>query len=244
MQRHACLWITGTFKTSPVGAAETLMGMSPIHLHVKKQSHVHTRTLQATHTFCRLVNRNHMFSIETLKGQICRDLKSPIIEAWLNLDFSSLDLDPVNRFDQPGLHPKDLYHGHIVYNIVSSPPKTDKDHKKFMAVQINLLHSSVDAASHSPQHMCIVTDASTPPLPLQSVVAFHLWRGTSTMTGLQPALLCLMMLTYMSALQVRKYRVFHSVTDSPQYLKVEGIYLYDNPEEQCRVVTKGRCRRV
>jgi hypothetical protein len=168
MQRHACLWITGTFKTSPMGAAETLMGVPPIHLHVKKlveQSHICTCALQASHTFCRLVDGDHKFSVKTLKGQIQGDLKSPITEAWLNLDFSSLDLDPVNRFNQPNLHPKDLYHGCIVYNIVSSPPKTDKDHEKFMADQINLLHSSVNAAPHSPQHICIVTDTSTPSLP-------------------------------------------------------------------------------
>jgi hypothetical protein len=60
-------------------------------------------------------------------------------------------------------------------SIVSSLPKADKDHKKYMADWINLLHSSVDAASHSPQHVCIVTDTSTPPLPLQSVAAFCLW---------------------------------------------------------------------
>jgi hypothetical protein len=97
-------------------------------------------------------------------------------EAWLNLDLSSLDLDPVNRFNQPGLRPKDLYHGRVVYDIVSSPPKTDKDHKKFMADRINLLRGSVDAASHSPQRICIVTDASNPSLPLQSVAAFRLWH--------------------------------------------------------------------
>jgi hypothetical protein len=45
-----------------------------------------------------------------------------------------------------------------------------------MANWINLLHSSVDAASHSPQCICIVTDVSTPSLPLQSVVAFCLWH--------------------------------------------------------------------
>jgi hypothetical protein len=123
-----------------------------------------------------MVYRDHKFSVETLKGQIQGDPKSPITEAWLNLDLSSLDLDPVNRFNQPGLRPKDLYHGHVVYNIVSSPPKTDKDHKKFMADQINLLCSSVDAASHSPQRICIVTDASNPTLPLQSVAAFRLWH--------------------------------------------------------------------
>jgi hypothetical protein len=179
VQRHACLWITGTFKTSPMGATETLMGMPPIHLHVKKlveRSHVHTHALQASHAFCRLVDGDHKFSVETLKGQIHGDLKSPITEAWLNLDFSSLDLDPINRFNQPGLHPKDLYHRHIVYDIVSALPKTDKDHKKFMANWINLLHGSVDAASHSPQHICIVTDVSIPSLPLQSVTAFHLWH--------------------------------------------------------------------
>jgi hypothetical protein len=159
MQRHACLWITGAFKTSPMGAAETLVDVPPIHLHVKKlveQSHVRTRVLQASHAFRRLVDRDHKFSVETLKGRIWGDLKSPITEAWLNLDLSnldlsSLDLDPVNRFNQPGLHPKDLYHGCIVYDIVSSPPKTDKDHKKFMANWINLLCGSVDVASHSPQ---------------------------------------------------------------------------------------------
>jgi hypothetical protein len=59
---------------------------------------------------------------------------------------------------------------------VSSPPKTDKDHKKFMADRINLLCSSVDAASHSPQRICIITDASNPSLPLQSVAAFRLWH--------------------------------------------------------------------
>jgi hypothetical protein len=177
MQRHTCLWITGAFKTSPMGAAETLAGVPPIHPHVKKlveRSPVHTCALQASHAFRRLVDGDHKFSVKTLKGQIRGDLKSPITEAWLNLDLSSLDLDPVNRFNQPGLRPRDLYHGRIIYNIVSSLPKTDKDHKKFMADRINLLRGSVDAASHSPQRICIVTDTSTPSLPLQSVAAFRL----------------------------------------------------------------------
>jgi hypothetical protein len=45
-----------------------------------------------------------------------------------------------------------------------------------MADRINLLCGSVDVASHSPQHICIVTDASNPSLPLQSVAAFRLWH--------------------------------------------------------------------
>jgi hypothetical protein len=162
-----------------MGAAETLAGVPPIHLHVKKLvewSHVCTHALQASHAFRRLVDGDHKFSVENFKGQIRGDLKSPITETWLNLDLSSLDLDPVNRFNQPSLCPRDLYHGCIVYDIVSAPPKMDKDHKKFMADWINLLCGSVNAASHSPQRICIVTDTSTPPLPLQSVAAFRLWH--------------------------------------------------------------------
>jgi hypothetical protein len=165
MQRCACLWITSAFKTSPMGAAETLTGMPLNHLHVKKlveQTHIHTCILQASHTFCRLIDRDHKFSVKTLKGQIHGDLKSSVTEAWLNLDFSLLDLDPVNKFNQPGLCPKDLYHGCNVYDIVSSPPKTDKDHKKFMADQINLLHSSVDPA-HLHCHRCVYP-FPTPPV--------------------------------------------------------------------------------
>jgi hypothetical protein len=89
--------------------AETLAGVPPIHLHVKKlveRSHICTCALHASHAFHRLVDRDHKFSVKTLKGQIRGDLKSPITEAWLNLDFSSLNLDPVNRFNQPGLRPK------------------------------------------------------------------------------------------------------------------------------------------
>jgi hypothetical protein len=70
MQRRACLWITGAFKTSPMGAAKTLTGVPPIHLHVKKlveRSHICTCMLQASHAFCRLVDRDHKFSVKTLK---------------------------------------------------------------------------------------------------------------------------------------------------------------------------------
>jgi hypothetical protein len=73
MQRRACLWITGSFKTSPRGAAETLAGIPPIHLHVQKlveRSHVRTQSLQATHAFRRLVDGDHKYSVESLQHRI------------------------------------------------------------------------------------------------------------------------------------------------------------------------------
>lgn len=73
MQWRACLWITRSFKTSPMGAAETLAGIPHIHLHVKKlveRSHVRSRMLKADHAFRRLIDRDHKFSVESLKDQI------------------------------------------------------------------------------------------------------------------------------------------------------------------------------
>lgn len=180
MQRCACLWITGAFKTSPVGAAKTIAGIPLIYLHVKKlveQSHVCTRSLQASHAFCHLVDGDHKFSVKTLKDQIRGDLKSPVTEAWLNLDLSSCDLDPIHQFSTPGLQPRDLYPNHIVYDIVTPLSKMDKECKKFISDCKNVLFSAVSAASNLADRICIVTDASTPPLPLQSIAAYHVWYG-------------------------------------------------------------------
>jgi hypothetical protein len=60
---------------------------------------------------------------------------------------------------------------------------------KFMADRINLLRSSVDAASHSPQRICIVTDTSTPYPSSQSRLFASGIRGTSMTTGLWPVFL-------------------------------------------------------
>jgi hypothetical protein len=162
------------------------VGVPPIHLHVKKlveQSHVCTRVLQASHAFHRLFDRDHKFSIETLKGQIWGDLKSPITEAWLNLDFSSLDLDPVNRFNQPSLRPKDFYHRHIVYDIVSSLPTGSTC---FMAVSMQPPTPPIASAL---LQTCL-------PLPCPSnqlQLSTSGMRGTYMMTGLWLVLLHLTM---------------------------------------------------
>jgi hypothetical protein len=187
MQRHACLWITGAFKNSPIGTAKTLAGMAPIHLHVEK-------LVQATYAFCHLVDGNHKFSVKTLKGQIRGDLKSPIAKAWLNLDFSMLDLDPVHRFNQPGLQPKTCTMGTSSTTLYPLHPR-----------QIGIARNSWMIAS-----TCFTAVSTWPPtlpstcalsqthLPLpypssQSQPSASGMRGTSMTTGLQLVLLCLTM---------------------------------------------------
>jgi hypothetical protein len=152
-----------------------------------ERSHVHTRSPQATHAFRRLVDGDHKYSVESLQHRIKGNLVSPITEAWRNLGISSVDLDPVHRFAQPGLRPRDLFPGRIVLDIVKPPAKADKDRKEFMAERNRHLAREVDAASHSPQCVCIVTDTSTPPFPSsQSRLTVYGTKETCTPTGELP----------------------------------------------------------
>lgn len=91
-----------------------------------ERSHVHSRSLQASHAFRKLIDSDHKFSIQTLSVRNpswkLGKLVSPVVEAWANLGLSSTDVDPVHHLNQPGFQPRDLFPGRIVYDIVTPPP--------------------------------------------------------------------------------------------------------------------------
>ena len=51
VQRLACLNITGAMSTCPTAAMEVLLGLSPLHLHVKKEAALSAIKLSRTHKF-------------------------------------------------------------------------------------------------------------------------------------------------------------------------------------------------
>jgi hypothetical protein len=67
----------------------------------------------------KFVNRNHKFSVKTLKSQICGDLKSPVTEAWINLDLLSLDLGPSTGSTSLACNPRTCTMGTL--STISSP---------------------------------------------------------------------------------------------------------------------------
>jgi hypothetical protein len=195
MQRCACLWITSAFKTSPMGAAETLAGVPLIHLYVKKlveQGHIHTHMLQASHAFCRPVDRDHKFSVETLKGQIQGDLKSPITEAWLNLDFSSLDLTLSIGSTNLACAPRIFTMGAssmILYPLCQKQTRITRSswltRSTCFAAVLMRPPSPPSASALSQMHLPLPYPSSQLRLSTSGM------RGTSMMTGLQLVWLCL-----------------------------------------------------
>jgi len=59
MQYKAALWILGAFRTSSTGGIEALVGLIPIHLHLKKlakQSCLRAATLPSQHALLSLLS--------------------------------------------------------------------------------------------------------------------------------------------------------------------------------------------
>src|SRR5215469_7143433 len=89
MQRQACLWILGAFRTSPGGAIETIAGIPSIQLHVKKlvdRSHLRIRTLRGTHTVKDLLYGNHPLLLSQLTPKQKVHLKAPLKDTQAHLE--------------------------------------------------------------------------------------------------------------------------------------------------------------
>src|SRR5215469_14482783 len=89
MQRQACLWILGAFQTSPGGAIETIAGIPPIQLHIKKlvdRSYLRIRTLRGTHAIKDLLYGNHPLSLSRLTKKQHQRLKAPLSDVLCHLN--------------------------------------------------------------------------------------------------------------------------------------------------------------
>src|SRR5215469_16532610 len=89
MQRQACLWILGAFQTSPGGAIETIAGILPIQLHIKKlvdRSHLRIRTLRGTYVIKELLNGNYPLLLSRLTTRQKAKLKAPLKDAEAHLE--------------------------------------------------------------------------------------------------------------------------------------------------------------
>ena len=90
MQHKAALWILGAFCTSPTGGIETLAGLIPIHLHLKKlvkRSCFWTATLPSQHALMSLLSTKHFKgappysqSLALLNDTQCTCLKGPLLD--------------------------------------------------------------------------------------------------------------------------------------------------------------------
>jgi hypothetical protein len=103
MQRRAAIWITGAFCTSPTGGVESLAGLIPIHLHLRKlvlRGSYRIATLSPTHPTRTLVGRGaqagtsrHHLHLDSLGDRVINKIKSSVMDSFTDLQ------DYTERFD-------------------------------------------------------------------------------------------------------------------------------------------------
>jgi len=88
IQRRAAIWILGAFKTSPTGAVESLAGLIPIHLQIRKlvyRNYICMHTLADTHITRRVAaDENQADNVAYLPSKLSKKAKSPLIDMWIH----------------------------------------------------------------------------------------------------------------------------------------------------------------
>ncbi|CAA7270904.1 unnamed protein product [Cyclocybe aegerita] len=112
MQRKAALWITGAFCTSPTGGLETLAGLIPVHLMLKKlatRAVYRVATLSDTHPLCsmmgeRLLKRAapHACSAALMTPAMRGKVKSTVMEVDKHVHTLTESFEPFAPEARPG----------------------------------------------------------------------------------------------------------------------------------------------
>jgi len=165
-QRRAAIWILGAFKTSSTGAVESLAGLIPIHLQIRKlvyRNYVRMHTLADTHIMRRVAaDENQTDNVVYLPSKLSKKAKSPLIDMWRHEKLVLVDVFPFNEFNAPGNRLLDRFPDRVIYDITLIEGKNAKERAKAREVRLASLNEMFDYSSKSDKCAVLVTDASVP----------------------------------------------------------------------------------
>jgi hypothetical protein len=181
MQRKAAIWILGAFKTSPGGAAESLAGLIPIHLQIRKLIHrnyARMHTLADSHV-TRLIASSSADDddVAWIPSRLSNKCKSPLMDMRAFEKNVSVDAIPFHPFSHPGKRLLDVYPDRIFYDVVLITGKNAKERAKARETRINNLKTVFERVSSSMSCVALVADASVPTQRSghQAIAAWGVW---------------------------------------------------------------------
>ncbi|KAF5363361.1 hypothetical protein D9756_000876 [Leucocoprinus leucothites] len=182
MQRRAALWITGAFHTSPSGGIESIAGLIPIHLHLRKlaiRSLYRVSTLPSNHVLRTLLSDHfslnappHPQSLRFLTLAKKAKIKGPLIDVDSSLSHLSDSFSPFAPESKPGSHLMDIFSDSIHFH------PCNRSDKHEMYKHVSTLDSVFSSSSSDCNCISVVTDASVPLVgSLQAVSTAHIYRS-------------------------------------------------------------------
>jgi hypothetical protein len=130
-------WITGAFRTTPVGGMLAVAGLMPLHITLKKQfeqSLIHLGTLHTNHPVLSLVERGkskgsvlHANSLEMQSARMRKVIKSPLDEVTIHEVLETFH--PLSKYTKPGSRFIDLHPDKI--DFILPPARNRKELVKY-----------------------------------------------------------------------------------------------------------------
>jgi len=167
IQRQAGIWILGAFKSTPTGAVESLAGLIPIHLQIRKLvycNHVHMHMLADSHITCLIAATGNEAEFISMyhPSQLRNKCRSPLVDMWANENLVDVFVLPYNKYNAPGYRLTDTCPDRIIQDIVLIQGKMAKDRAKAREARLMTLNQSFACSSTSNSCIAIITDASVP----------------------------------------------------------------------------------
>ena len=176
MQQRVALWISGVFCTSPMPGIEAILGLVPIHLHLRKlygQFLLCKLSLPSNHIVSNILSSNkmqerscHIPFIDYLTAKQRIWLKSPLInvdnkhnEFFLSFSFFNKEFEPGNRLI-------DLFSDHFSFYFCS--PNLKKHIEKLNKIAFRVLSN--------PSSTIVISDASIKNYVITSISHIHFYN--------------------------------------------------------------------
>lgn len=167
VQRTAALWITGCFRTSPTGGVESLAGLLPMHLLLRRlveQSCLRAATLSQSHPLCPLMGGSlrgmapaHQLGLTPSGPVSAPSLHSPLVDAAkAALSVSPDKIEAFGPKSRLGHRVTDLYSDRMS---LRRPPLLEEDDVAQYVKDLDAAHATTKADATC---MVIASDASIP----------------------------------------------------------------------------------
>ena len=178
IQYKTVLWILGAFCTSPTGEIEALVGLIPIHLHLKKLVKWSCLRAATLPSLISLLSAKHSKgappypqSLALLNDIQCARLKDPLLDTEASLLNLTECFDPLHAEATLGCRLLDSFSDYISFHPCN--------HSSFRDCKTHL--QSLDylclEASSSSSTLVVVTDANViPSRCMQAVSAVNFWN--------------------------------------------------------------------
>ena len=157
---HACKWITGCFRTTPIGAREVIAGLPPLVMLLNAQLHgfrARIAALPPNHILCTAMTQkwtNPAYASVSRKTRPAH-LPSDVPFRRLQTHYVQEQFEHASDLQRPGQRVLDIYASHVTIDTHSPKKGTDS-----FKAWVRDLKQEIEQMHHEPHNVAVYTDGA------------------------------------------------------------------------------------